>query len=311
MAPEAVRAADVPGVAAVLAAGELDVARGVAELRARPSALGATVLAELPVVHVLVVQRRVAQGAEAGVAYAIRLEPRGLVDAEADARVVNARGDGGAQRVVGVVDQGGLGREPQRLGDHVLRVVDLAVAVELVPEEVKKDERAGPYLRQDAHGVELVALEGAEAALLSSEAAASRHHGGGDARLHVVAGAVAHHVVAGGGEPVGYEPVGGRLSVGPGDHDGAVEVGREVGDDVRIELERDGAGGVAAAAVKHAGESPARGVRRGAGQKCACTHSVLRKPSGPSGCAGPQNLCQSNFKCPRGGMRCPSRWIWG
>ena len=104
VAPEAVRAADVPGVAAVLAAGELDVARGVAELRARPSALGAAVLAELAVVHVLVVQRRVAQGAEARVAHAIRLEPRGLVDAEADARVVHARGDGGAQRVVGVVD---------------------------------------------------------------------------------------------------------------------------------------------------------------------------------------------------------------
>ena len=95
VAPKAIGPADVPGVAAVLVAGKLDVARGEAELRARPSALGAAVLAELPVVHVLVVKRRVAQGAEAGVADAVRLEPRGLVDAEADARVVHARGDGG------------------------------------------------------------------------------------------------------------------------------------------------------------------------------------------------------------------------
>ena len=95
VAPKAIGPADVPGVAAVLAAGKLDVARGVAELRAGPAALGAAVLAELSVVDVLVVQRCVAHGAKAGVANAVRLEPRGLVDAEADARVVHARGDGG------------------------------------------------------------------------------------------------------------------------------------------------------------------------------------------------------------------------
>ena len=265
---------DVPGVAA---AAERHVARGEAELGALPAALGAAVLAELAVVDVVVIQGRVALGAEPRVADAVLLEARRLINPETDRLVVDALGDGRAQRVVRVVDERGRRRRLERLRDHVLGVVDLAVAVELVAEEVEKHERAGLELGQDAHGVELVALEGAEALLSSGGARARarlapRDHGRGDARLHVVAGAVAHHVVARGGQAVGDEAVRGRLAVGARDDDGAVEAAREVGDHLRVELERDGARRVAAATAQDGREAPVGDVAGEAGEFGACIH---------------------------------------
>ena len=85
--------------------------------------------AELTILHIVVLQRRVALRAKTRVANAIGLGARGAVDAKGDARVRDARGNRGAQRVVGVVDKRCCRRELQRMGDDLLGVIDLAVAV--------------------------------------------------------------------------------------------------------------------------------------------------------------------------------------
>ena len=155
------------GIAAVLhvefkpAAGQLQVDGRDGQPRALPAALRAAVGAQLAVVHVLVLQPRVAARAEATVGDAVRLQVRGLVDAEGQPGVVHAVGDRGAQRVVRVEHERRIGRAAQGLGDHVLRVVDLAVAVQLVAEEVEQHERARAHRGEHADGVELVALEAA------------------------------------------------------------------------------------------------------------------------------------------------------
>ena len=188
------------------------------------------VCSKLSVLHIVVLQRRVALRAKTRVANAIGLGARGAVDAKGDARVGDARGDRGAQRIVGVVDECRCRRKLQRAGDDVLGVVDLAVAVQLVAEQVEQHKVGRLELGQDAHRVELVALKDtyALAAGGSLEVAARLEQRAHHARLHVVSGTVAYHGGATGGNGVGDEVGGGGLAVGAGDYHAAVDKAREV-----------------------------------------------------------------------------------
>ena len=116
------------------------------------------------------------------------------------------------------------------MGDDVLSVVDLAVAVQLVAEQVEQHKVGRLELGQDAHRVELVALKDAYALAAggSLKVAACLEQRAHHARLHVVAGAVAYHGGAAGGNGIGDEVGGSGLAVGAGDHHAAVDKAREV-----------------------------------------------------------------------------------
>ena len=116
-------------VKAVAVAAELHARHATDKRRAGPAARGAMVGAELAVLHVVILQRRVALRAKTRVANAIGLGVRGAVDAKGDAHIGDACGDRGAQWIVGIIDECRCRRKLQRVGDDVLGVVDLAVAV--------------------------------------------------------------------------------------------------------------------------------------------------------------------------------------
>ena len=214
----------------VAVAAELHARHATDKRRACPTARGAMVGAELAVLHVVVLQRGVALRAKARVANAVRLGVGGAVDAKGDACIGNARGDRGTQRVVGVIDERRCRRKLQRVGDDVLGVVDLTVAVQLVAEQVEQHKVGRLELGQDAHRVELVALKDAYALAAggSLKVAARLEQCAHHAWLHVVAGAVAYHGGAAGGNGIGDEVGGGGLAVGAGDHHAAVDKAREV-----------------------------------------------------------------------------------
>ena len=161
--------------------------------------------AELTILYVVVLQRGVALRAKARVANAVRLGVSGAIDAKGNTRIGNARGNRGAQRVIGVVDERRCRRKLQRVGDDLLGVIDLAIAIQLVTEQVEQHEVRRLELGQDAHGVELITFKNAYAlaAAGSLEAAARLEQCAHHARLHVVAGAVAYHGGAAGGNGVG------------------------------------------------------------------------------------------------------------
>ena len=224
--------------------------------------------AELAVLHIVVLQRRVALRAKTRVANAIGLGARGTVDAKGDARVGDACGDRGAQRIVGVIDERRCRRKLQRVGDDVLGVIDLAIAIQLVAEQVEQNKVRRLELGQDAHGVELIAFKNAHALAAGPLEATARleqraHH----ARLHVVASAVAYHGGAAGGNGVGDEVGGGGLTVGTGDHHAAVDKTREVAQQLGVDLHGDAAGEYAALALKDGAQPPAGDIARGAGER--------------------------------------------
>ena len=116
-------------VKAVAVAAEFHARHATDKRRAGPAARGAMVGAELTILYVVVLQRGVALRAKARVANAVGLGARGAIDAKGNTRVGNARGNRGAQRVVGVVDERRCRRKLQRVGDDLLGVIDLAIAI--------------------------------------------------------------------------------------------------------------------------------------------------------------------------------------
>ena len=225
--------------------------------------------AELTILHIVVLQRGVALRAKARVANTVGLGVGGAVDAKGNTRVGNARGNRGAQRVVGVVDKRCCRRELQRMGDDLLGVIDLAIAIQLVAEQVEQHEVRRLELGQDAHGVELIAFKNAHAlaAAGSLEAAARFEQCAHHARLHVVAGAVAYHGGAAGGNGVGDEVGGGGLAISTGDHHAAVDKASEVAQQLGVDLHGDAAGEYAALALKDEAQPPTGDIARGAGKR--------------------------------------------
>ncbi len=126
-----------------------------------------------------------------------------------------------------------------------------AVAIQLVAEQVEQHEVRGLEARQDAHGVQLVALEHAHAALAGGAAAigVGFEQGSGNARLHIVAGSVAHAARAARRHGVGDEVRRGGLAVGTGDDHARVEQAGKMGDELGIDGEAELAGQGAPAAV--------------------------------------------------------------
>ena len=116
-------------VKAVAVAAELNARHAAEQRGATPAARRAMIGAQLSVLHIVVFQRGVALRAKTRVANAVGLGARGAVDAKGDACIGNARGDCGTKRVVCVVNERCRRRELQRMGDDVLGMVDLAVAV--------------------------------------------------------------------------------------------------------------------------------------------------------------------------------------
>ena len=116
------------------------------------------------------------------------------------------------------------------MGDDVLGMVDLAIAIQLVAEQVEQHKVRRLELGQNAYGVELVTLKNAHALAAAGvlKAAAGLEQSTHHTRLHIVAGAVAYHGGAAGGNGVGDEVGGGGLTVGAGDHHAAVDKTREV-----------------------------------------------------------------------------------
>ena len=256
-------------VKAVAVAAELHARHTADQCGACPTARGAMVGAELTILHIVVLQRGVALRAKARVANTVGLGVGGAVDAKGDACIGNACGDRGTQRVVCVVDERCRWRELQRMGDDLLGVIDLAIAIQLVAEQVEQHEVRRLELGQDAYGVKLIALKNAHAlaATGSLEAAARFEQCAHHARLHVVAGAVAYHGGAAGGNGVGDEVGGGGLAVGAGDHHAAVDKAREVVQQLGVDLHGDAAGEYAALALKDRAQSPASDIARGAGKR--------------------------------------------
>ena len=155
------------------------------------------------------------------------------------------------------------------MGDDLLGVIDLAIAIQLVAEQVEQHKVRRLELGQDAHGVELIAFKNAHAlaAAGSLEAAARLEQCAHHARLHVVAGAVAYHGGAAGGNGVGDEVGGGGLAVGAGDHHAAVDKGSEVAQQLGVDLHGDAAGKHATLALKDGAQPPASDIARGTGKR--------------------------------------------
>ena len=256
-------------VKAITVAAEPHACHATDERGARPAARGAMVGAELAVLHIVVLQRRVALRAKTRVANTVGFGVGGAVDAKGNARVGNARGNRGAQRVVGVIDERRCRRELQRMGDDILGMVDLAVAVQLVAEQVEQHKVCRLELGQNTHGVELVALKDtytlATAGTLKATARLEQraHH----ARLHIVAGAVAHYGGTAGGNGVGDQVRSGGLAIGAGDHHAAVDETRQVAQQIGVDLHGNAPGKHAALALEDGAQTPASDIARGAGER--------------------------------------------
>jgi hypothetical protein len=179
------------------------------------------------------------------------------VDAEIDgvqARLARHPCD---DRVVGVGHEDRLRKRPQHGQPAGRQAVDLAIAVELVAEEVGEHDHPGPPEGVDGGRHDrLVDLEQGETGF------GPARESGGDARQQVGALAVVHEVAAGVGERPGRH-VGGRgLAVRAG-HDGealgeAPRVRREVAREQKVH-------DLAGHAARLAGAGQAHGARHGTG----------------------------------------------
>ena len=165
---------------------ELDLPCHDVERRPRVPAVRAPVVAEMADVRGSVLVRRAAADTPLRVGCVLELAPRVplVVEPEADALAPRVR-ERGHLRVVGVQDEHGGGGEvdgggPPAVGD----VLELAVAVELVAEEIPEADGPWPHPRSDLGQRCLVDLEEPELG------AACHEQGGGDARDEVGAGVV-------------------------------------------------------------------------------------------------------------------------
>ena len=159
---------------------------------------------------------------------------RVVVDAEVGDALARALGlvaaEVGDQRVVGVEREGGgAGAGGDRLRPLVGQRLHLAVAVELVAEEVAEHDQPRPQLLGDPRQPGLVDLEQALLAALLEQRR-------GDSPGHVRAGPVVDRPAAVGGERGGDHPGRRRLAVGGADdRRAAAQAGAEAGDRFGLE----------------------------------------------------------------------------
>ena len=143
---------------------------------------------------------------------------QGRVHAEKAHPVRRVRRERGGQRAVRVQADPRLGRTGQALAYAGEGVSHLAVAVQLVTEDVRHDGDCGFHLPADAAEGGLVALNDGEAAAGLPEEAGVRGEVRGDAALQVRAGAVGEAVPARVPGHLLQHAAGGGLAVRAGDH---------------------------------------------------------------------------------------------
>src|SRR4029077_4812109 len=184
-------------------------------------------------------------------------------------------------RVVGVQDDaaGFVALRRQRLLDLFRDGLELAVAVELVAEEVEDDRGLRLDLFDRPGQARLVDLEHAPVGAEPAVGAGAAERGGGGAEDEVGAGAVADHAVTRAFEQPRDQARGRRLAVGAGDEDRSMrEVARQPREDLRVDRARDVAGQRRpAAAPRDAAERAGRLAREDSG--------LLPQLHGPTACA--------------------------
>ena len=148
-------------------------------------------------------------------------------------------------------------------------MVDLAVAIQLVAEQVEQHKERRLKLGQDTHGVELVALKNAHALAAAGalKAAARLEQRANHARLHVVAGAVTHHGGAASGDGIGNQIGRGGLTVGTGNHHAVVDQTGQVAKQLGVDLHGNAAGEYAALSFEDGAQAPTGDIARGAGKR--------------------------------------------
>ena len=219
-------------------------------LRAGVAALGAAEAAQMGVGVEVVLILRAADDAPRRVGEPAAVA-QGRIHAVEAHPVGRVRREGGHERVVRVeADRRPLG--PLEADTYAVeRVRDLAVAVELVAEDVRHDDDGGVYLAADALEGGLVALYDRAALPRPAGQGGVGAEVGGYAPLEVGAGAVGHAVELRVEQHPLYHAAGGGLAVRAGDHHDLQPAG-EARDDVRAELEGQGAGQRGAAAPEQA-----------------------------------------------------------
>ena len=175
-----------------------------------------------------------------------------FADAERNGLVRHPLGDDGAQRIVGVVEQRGVGRLFKRRGDSVLHAVDFAAAVKLVAEQVQQQHIIGLHLGQRVGQPQFVRLE---------HAPFHRALGLKQRSCHAV-GKICACAIAGDALPLALQRVGdhvgdGGFAVGAYHHDGAFgDLAHGLRDDLRIYLQGDFAGHVRRRPVRQMAQAP-------------------------------------------------------
>ena len=145
-------------------AAQLDIARDHGGLGTALPAVGTVVAAEVGEIDGLVDVRVAAAAAVLGVRSVLELGQREAVVLDAEVQRVAVAPEVGHERVVGVEDElGAVARD--ELGPAVGDRVELAVAVELVAEQVAEQHGPGGELGRDPVKPELVDLEQAELAV--------------------------------------------------------------------------------------------------------------------------------------------------
>ena len=155
------------------------------------------------------------------------------------------------------------------MGDDLLGVIDLAIAIQLVTEQVEQHKVRRLELGQNAYGVKLIALKNAHALAAAGvfKAAAGLEQSTYHTRLHIVAGTVAHHGSTAGSNGVGDEVGSGGLAISTRNHHAAVDKASEVAQQLGVDLHGDAAGEYAALALKDGAQPPASDIARGAGKR--------------------------------------------
>ena len=232
----------------------------IIERRTLKPAARAAVRAQLAVLAVLVLHHGGALLAHLRVGHRVLRQSHALGQSERHRRIAHARGDGGAQRVVGVVQKHRVRRGFESARDAVLDTVDLAHAIQLVAEQVEQHHVAGLQMRQYLRQPQLVALEHAPIGRLRVQ------KGRGHAGVEVRARAVAHHALARLLKDVGQQVRHRGLAVRAHHHERPrAQLRTQVGDEARIHVQRHLAGKVRGGAMEDVLQPPGGDGADGAG----------------------------------------------
>ena len=131
------------------------------ERRPGEIALLAVIVAQLSVLAEAVLHHTTALLAHLGIGHRVLSKTHGLCQAERHAAVTDHIGNGGAKRVVAVIDEHGIRRGRKRPGNALLDAIDFPATIQLVAEQVQQQHVGGAHRRQHARERQLIALDNA------------------------------------------------------------------------------------------------------------------------------------------------------